>query len=52
MDRRARWLTQSSRRYKARGAYEDILPYLDECHAAQVEKGLVGAEEKKSNFPY
>ena len=39
-------------RYKARGAYEAILPFLDRCHAEQVAKGIVSEDEKKNNFPY
>ncbi|KAI0334912.1 hypothetical protein GY45DRAFT_1367349 [Cubamyces sp. BRFM 1775] len=39
-------------RYKARDAYEAILPLLDQCHAEQVKQGLVKEEEKKSNFPF
>ena len=39
-------------RYKAKGAYEGILPYLDQCHAEQIEKGIVSEDEKKNNFPY
>ncbi|OSD01781.1 hypothetical protein PYCCODRAFT_472517 [Trametes coccinea BRFM310] len=39
-------------RYKARDAYEGILPLLDQCHAEQVAKGLVSEEDKKSTFPF
>ncbi|PIL36662.1 hypothetical protein GSI_00351 [Ganoderma sinense ZZ0214-1] len=39
-------------RYKARGAYESILPYLDKCHAEQVERGITSEEDKKTNFPF
>ncbi|KAI1793029.1 hypothetical protein LXA43DRAFT_304457 [Ganoderma leucocontextum] len=39
-------------KYKTRGAYESILPYLDECHAEQVERGIIGEEDKKANFPF
>ncbi|KAI0772546.1 hypothetical protein BD413DRAFT_46218 [Trametes elegans] len=39
-------------RYKARDAYEDILPLLDQCHQEQIEQGLVKEDEKKSNFPF
>ncbi|RDX52999.1 hypothetical protein OH76DRAFT_61641 [Lentinus brumalis] len=41
-------------RYKARGAYESILPLLDRCHAEQVANGVVSDEGKKSNmnFPF
>ena len=41
-------------RYKARGAYESILPLLDEAHAEQIAKGIVSEADKKSNanFPF
>ncbi|EJF63074.1 hypothetical protein DICSQDRAFT_56371, partial [Dichomitus squalens LYAD-421 SS1] len=39
-------------RYKARGAYEGILPYLDQCHAEQVAKGIVGEEDRKADYPF
>ena len=39
-------------RYKGRGAYDAILPYLDKCHEEQVKMGVVGEEEKKANYPY
>ncbi|KAI0366429.1 hypothetical protein BV20DRAFT_656374 [Pilatotrama ljubarskyi] len=39
-------------RYKARDAYEGILPLLDKCHAEQIELGLVSEEDRKSNFPF
>ncbi|KAI0773761.1 hypothetical protein C8Q74DRAFT_779907 [Fomes fomentarius] len=39
-------------RYKARGAYESILPYLDRCHADQVEKGVISEDDKRQNFPF
>ena len=41
-------------RYKARGAYVSILPLLDEAHAEQIAKGIVGEADKKSNanFPF
>ncbi|KAI8984978.1 hypothetical protein BD414DRAFT_462851 [Trametes punicea] len=39
-------------RYKARDAYEGILPLLDQCHAEQVKQGLVSEEDKKTTFPF
>ncbi|KAI0643676.1 hypothetical protein C8Q79DRAFT_1002294 [Trametes meyenii] len=39
-------------RYKARDAYEGILPLLDKCHEEQIEQGLVSEDQKKSNFPF
>lgn len=39
-------------RYKARGAYESILPYLDRCHADQVEQGVISEDDKKQDFPF
>ncbi|KAI0721995.1 hypothetical protein C8T65DRAFT_775038 [Cerioporus squamosus] len=41
-------------RYKARGAYESILPLLDRCHEEQIANGVVSDGEKKSNakFPF
>ena len=39
-------------RYKARGAYESILPYLDRCHAEQIEQGVVSEDDTTSAFPF
>ncbi|KAI0723515.1 hypothetical protein C8Q76DRAFT_398233 [Earliella scabrosa] len=39
-------------RYKARGAYESILPYLDRCHAEQIEQGVVSEDDRTSVFPF
>ncbi|KAI0751237.1 hypothetical protein C8Q80DRAFT_1218050 [Daedaleopsis nitida] len=38
-------------RYKARGVYESVLPYLDKCHAEQVARGIISGEEKNSTYP-
>ncbi|KAH9950050.1 hypothetical protein B0H21DRAFT_21333 [Amylocystis lapponica] len=38
--------------YKDQLAYLDILEYLDEAHAAQVEKGETSADEQPSAYPY
>ncbi|KAI0772524.1 hypothetical protein BD413DRAFT_45757 [Trametes elegans] len=39
-------------RYKARDAFEGILPLLDQCHQEQIGQGLVKENDKKTNFPF
>ncbi|OBZ71859.1 hypothetical protein A0H81_08181 [Grifola frondosa] len=39
-------------RYKAKKAFDDILPYLDACHAEQIAKGMISSEERESNYPF
>ncbi|KAL1939749.1 hypothetical protein VTO73DRAFT_9782 [Trametes versicolor] len=39
-------------RYKARDAYEAVLPLLDRCHAEELEQGLISEGDKKNNFPF
>lgn len=38
-------------RYKDLFAYEDILEYLDKCHAEQVQTGFVKPDERISAYP-
>lgn len=38
-----------SYRYKAKGAYEGIVEYLDQCHKEQVEGGV---EAPETNHPF
>lgn len=37
--------------YKDLFAYEDILEYLDKCHAEQVQTGFVKPDERISAYP-
>ncbi|KAI0637680.1 hypothetical protein C8Q77DRAFT_381938 [Trametes polyzona] len=39
-------------RYKARDAYETVLPLLDEVHEKQLAEGLISEADKKNNFPF
>ncbi|KAI0829315.1 hypothetical protein BC628DRAFT_1315419 [Trametes gibbosa] len=39
-------------RYKARDAYEAVLPLLDRRHEEELEQGLISEDDKKNNFPF
>ncbi|KAH9853943.1 hypothetical protein C2E23DRAFT_821137 [Lenzites betulinus] len=39
-------------RYKARDAYEAVLPLLDRRHEEELEQGLISEGDKKNTFPF
>ncbi|KAH9921530.1 uncharacterized protein BXZ73DRAFT_91792 [Epithele typhae] len=39
-------------KYKARAAFEGILPYLDAAHAEQLERGVVEPEDQMTTFTF